>query len=77
LHGPYLHLGKRSVKAEIQLQGRHEVALLYKKPYDKFKSLSNIQKLLTTAKLVKTARINHPRVIGGICVTQASIPTGI
>lgn len=32
---------------------------------------------LTTAKLVKTARMSHPRVIGGIWVTQASIPTGI
>lgn len=32
---------------------------------------------LTTATLVSTERANHALVIGGICPTQASIPTGI
>ena len=39
--------------------------------------VSKMRVLLTTARLVRIARINHPLVIGGICVTQASIPTGI
>lgn len=31
----------------------------------------------TTAKLVSTERASHPLVMGGIWVTQASIPTGM
>jgi hypothetical protein len=31
----------------------------------------------TTAKLVRTDNASQPLVIGGICATQASIPTGI
>ena len=34
-------------------------------------------KSLTTAKLVRTESTSHPRVMGGICVIHASIPTGI
>lgn len=33
--------------------------------------------LLTTAMLVSTDSASHARVTGGICVTHASIPTGI
>ena len=33
--------------------------------------------LLTTATLTSTDKANHALVIGGICVTQASIPTGM
>jgi hypothetical protein len=31
----------------------------------------------TTARLVRTESANQQRVIGGICVTHASIPTGM
>ena len=32
---------------------------------------------LTTARLVSIDRTSHPRVMGGICTIQSSMPTGI
>lgn len=73
--GPHLHLGKCSIEAKIQLQGCHKMTLL--DDGNERNIGLHMWNVFTTAKLVRTARISHPRVIGGICVTQASIPTGI
>ena len=72
----HLHVRERHLEAEVQLQRRDQLGLLHEERLS-ITTEASLTQGLTTARLVSTESASHARVIGGIWVTQASIPTGM